>query len=122
MQGCDPVLHLYAVLIDFKAIGRSRAEVMTAFNERDVGTQVHYVPVHLQPYYRKRYGDIDLPGARAYYARCLSLPLYPAMELEEVDLVVDALKTVLGDDSHVRQAAGWRRRAVLHHIRGRAHA
>ena len=92
---CDPVLHLYAVLIDFKALGRSRAQVMGGLRARNVGTQVHYVPVHSQPYYRKRYGAIELPGAEAYYERCLSLPLYPAMELDEVDQVVDALKTVL---------------------------
>ena len=95
MPACDPVLHLYAVLIDFKAVGRPRAHVMKALKHRSVGTQVHYVPVHLQPYYRKRYGDLDLPGALAYYQGCLSLPLYPAMELDEVDMVVDALKAVL---------------------------
>ena len=61
-----------------------------------LGLQVHYLPVHLQPYYRKRYGDLELPGARAYYQRCLSLPLYADMEIEEVDAVVEALKTVLG--------------------------
>jgi UDP-4-amino-4,6-dideoxy-N-acetyl-beta-L-altrosamine transaminase len=92
---CDPVLHLYAVLIDFKAIGRSRAQVVKALRARNVGSQVHYVPVHSQPYYRKRYGAIVLPGAESYYERCLSLPLYPAMELEEVDQVVDVLKTVV---------------------------
>ena len=64
MPDCDPVLHLYAVLIDFKAVGRSRAQVMKALRARDIGTQVHYVPVHGQPYYRKRYGAIDLPGRR----------------------------------------------------------
>lgn len=95
MPGCDPVLHLYVVLIDFAAVGKSRATVMNALKQRNVGTQVHYVPVHRQPYYRKRYGDIDLPGARSYYERCLSLPLFPGMELEEVDSVVDTLKTVL---------------------------
>jgi UDP-4-amino-4,6-dideoxy-N-acetyl-beta-L-altrosamine transaminase len=93
--GCDPVLHLYAILIDFKAVGQTRARVMNALRERNVGTQVHYVPVHLQPYYRQRYGYIDLPGARAYYNRCLSLPLYPAMELDDVGGVVAALSEVL---------------------------
>jgi UDP-4-amino-4,6-dideoxy-N-acetyl-beta-L-altrosamine transaminase len=96
VPGCDPVFHLYGVLIDFSAVGRSRAEVMGALKERNVGTQVHYVPVHRQPYYRKRYGDIDLPGARAYYERCLSLPLFPGMELDEVDQIADALRTVIG--------------------------
>ena len=96
MPDCDPVFHLYAVLIDFKAVGRSRAQIMKALRARDIGTQVHYVPVHGQPYYRKRYGAIELPGAEAYYERCLSLPLYPGMDLVDADRVVEVLKTVLG--------------------------
>ena len=95
VPGCDPVLHLYAVLIDFKAVGHSRAAVMKALKEHSIGTQVHYVPVHLQPYYRKRYGTIDLPGAKSYYERCLSLPLYPAMDMEDIEFVVDGLAKVL---------------------------
>lgn len=95
VPGCDPVLHLYAVLIDFKTAGLTRARVMKELREKNVGTQVHYLPVHMQPYYRQRYGDIDLPGARAYYDRCLSLPLYPAMKLDDVDVVVDTLTEVL---------------------------
>lgn len=96
VNGCDPVLHLYAVLIDFPQTGFTRREVMEALRERGVGTQVHYIPVHLQPYYRARYGDRDLPGARSYYERCLSLPLYPAMTDENVDYVVASLVEVLG--------------------------
>ncbi len=61
----------------------------------NIGTQVHYLPVYLQPYYRRRYGDLDLPGAWAYYERCLSLPLFPAMADEDVDRVVDALAPAL---------------------------
>ena len=61
-----------------------------------VGSQVHYIPVHSQPYYRDRYGDLDLPGAQAWYERCLSLPLYPAMEDADVDRVIEALVAALG--------------------------
>jgi dTDP-4-amino-4,6-dideoxygalactose transaminase len=52
--------------------------------------------VHRQPYYRKRYGALDLPGANAYYRRTLSLPLFPAMQDEDVDHVVSALASALG--------------------------
>lgn len=89
--GCEPGLHLYAVLIDFAAIGMDRAAVMQTLREQGIGTQVHYIPVHRQPYYRKRYGDLNLPGADAYYARELSLPLYPDMQDDDVDRVVEAL-------------------------------
>jgi dTDP-4-amino-4,6-dideoxygalactose transaminase len=93
---CDPVLHLYAVLIDFGAAGVTRANLMRALTKVGIGTQVHYLPVHRQPYYRKRYGALSLPGADAYYARCLSLPLQPGMNDADVDRVVDALTKALG--------------------------
>jgi UDP-4-amino-4,6-dideoxy-N-acetyl-beta-L-altrosamine transaminase len=92
----DPVLHLMCVLIDFEAAGQTRRQVVDALRERGVGTQVHYIPVHRQPYYRARYGDLALPGAEAWYARCLSLPLYPGMADEDVGRVAEALKAVLG--------------------------
>ena len=92
----DPVLHLMCVLIDFEAAGVTRREVVERLRERGVGTQVHYIPVHRQPYYRARYGELDLPGAEAWYARCLSLPLYPGMADEDVGKVAEALRAVLG--------------------------
>jgi dTDP-4-amino-4,6-dideoxygalactose transaminase len=62
---------------------------------RGVGTQVHYVPVAWQPYYRKRYGALDFPGAQAYYERVLSLPLFPTMTDEDLERVVAGLAGVL---------------------------
>lgn len=96
--GCDPALHLFIVLIDFAAAGLTRAEVMAGLASRGIGSQVHYIPVHRQPYYRSRYGEIDLPGADAYYERCLSLPLFPGMADSDPDRVVEGLKAVLGVD------------------------
>jgi UDP-4-amino-4,6-dideoxy-N-acetyl-beta-L-altrosamine transaminase len=92
----DPALHLMAVLIDFEAAGITRAEVMASLKARGVGSQVHYIPVHRQPYYTARYGLSDLPGADAWYSHCLSLPLYPTMQDEDVDRVIGALAEVLG--------------------------
>jgi dTDP-4-amino-4,6-dideoxygalactose transaminase len=89
------VLHLMTALIDFQAAGVSRREVVEALKARGVGSQVHYIPVHTQPYYRARYGPLSLPGAEAWYARCLSLPLYPSMADADVALVADALKAAL---------------------------
>ncbi|MEG3637837.1 UDP-4-amino-4,6-dideoxy-N-acetyl-beta-L-altrosamine transaminase [Magnetococcus sp. PR-3] len=87
----QPALHLYAVCIHFDQLGLSRSEVMQALRAEGIGTQVHYLPVHRQPYYQKL-GSWELPGADHYYAGCLSLPLYPAMQEEDVDRVVAALK------------------------------
>lgn len=87
--------HLYAVLIDFAALGTTRAKVMKALRQQDIGTQVHYIPVHRQPYYRDRYRDLSLPGAEAYYSRCLSIPLYPSMSDDDVRRVADALSRLV---------------------------
>jgi UDP-4-amino-4,6-dideoxy-N-acetyl-beta-L-altrosamine transaminase len=92
----DPVLHLMTVLIDFEAAQRDRIGVVKVLKAMGVGTQVHYIPVHRQPYYAARYGVADLPGADAWYARCLSLPLYPTMADGDVERVVEALAAALG--------------------------
>jgi UDP-4-amino-4,6-dideoxy-N-acetyl-beta-L-altrosamine transaminase len=94
--GSDPVLHLLTVLIDFEAASVSRRQVVDRLAAKGVGSQVHYIPVHTQPYYRARNGALDLPGAIAWYARCLSLPLYPAMADGDVDRVVSALGEAFG--------------------------
>ena len=69
---------------------------MERLREQGIGTQVHYIPVHRQPYYRGRRGGVDLPGADAYYSRVLSLPMFPAMADRDVNRVVGALVTALG--------------------------
>ena len=94
--GCRPAWHLYVVHIDFAGLGIERAEVMRRLRGERILTQVHYTPVHLQPYYRDRYGALDLPGAEAYYRRALSLPLFPAMADDDVVRVVAALARALG--------------------------
>lgn len=93
--GYAPGWHLYVARIDFAALGRSRAQVMRELRKRGIGTQVHYVPLHRQPYYRARYGEQSLPGADQYYARALSLPLFPDLSDGEQDRVVEALAAVL---------------------------
>ncbi len=81
----------------FDAVGVPRAALMNRLRERGIGTQVHYLPVHLQPYYRRRPGEHSLPGAAAYYERCLSLPLFARMEEADVDRVADALGDALAN-------------------------
>lgn len=90
--------HLYALSIDFEAVGKSRGEVVAELRAWGVLTQVHYYPVPLQPFYRRRQGhtDGDFPGAEAHYARTLSIPLFPALQEDERRHVVDALHEVLG--------------------------
>ena len=73
-------------------------QVVEALAAEGIGSQVHYIPVHAQPYYVQRYGPLNLPGAAAWYRQCLSLPLFPAMADDDVDRVVDALSRALGLD------------------------
>lgn len=87
--------HLYQVLVDFPAIGMSRATFMRELLRRGVGSQVHYIPVHRQPYYRRLYGDVVLPGADRYYDATLSLPLFPSMAKSDVEFVVSHLADVV---------------------------
>ncbi len=95
VPGVEAGWHLQVVLIDFAAAGLTRARVMRELAARGVGTQVHYIPLHMQPYYRDRYGEQSLAGAERYYAQALSLPLYPSLSDEEQDGVIVALKNVL---------------------------
>lgn len=98
IERCDPAWHLYVVLIDFDALGLTRAEVMRNLAARGIGSQVHYLPIPCQPYYRTL-EETDphrlYPGAMAYYAKCLSLPLYVGMTSDDVARVVDALDETL---------------------------
>lgn len=96
VMDCDPALHLYQVLIDFEALDTTRAALMRKLGERGIGTQVHYIPVHLQPYYANRYGPLSLPGAEAFYRRTLSLPLFFGMADDDVERVVQTMVDVLG--------------------------
>lgn len=88
--------HLYAILVNFARLRTSRAGFMADLRTEEIGTQVHYIPVHHQPYYRRRYGEISLPGADAYYARCLSIPIFPSMTDADVQRVVEALARLVG--------------------------
>lgn len=99
-QSCHPAWHLYVVHIDFEALGTSRGRLMRELNAQGFGTQVHYLPLHLQPYYRQFHPELSLPGAQTYYARCLSLPLFVGLGEEDVRGCVDALSRFLDPDEH----------------------
>lgn len=94
-RGCMPAWHLYAVLIDFERLGMPRRELMAELREAGIGSQVHYIPVHRQPYYRRRNPGLSLDGAEAYYRRTLSLPLFVGMSIADVRRVTGALHDVL---------------------------
>jgi UDP-4-amino-4,6-dideoxy-N-acetyl-beta-L-altrosamine transaminase len=87
--------HLYPIFIDFVGIEKDRAQVMEELLSYGIGTQVHYIPVHLQPYYHPSYTDGSFPGAMTYFGHVLSLPLFPEMTMNDVDRVVDAVRMIV---------------------------
>jgi len=88
--------HLYTVLIDFSAIGISRTQVTEKLRSDGIATQVLYIPVYLQPWYRASFGYAEGKCARAekFYENCLSLPLYPTMSDSDVLSVVESLRSL----------------------------
>lgn len=88
--------HLYTVLIDFAALGRSRSIVMHQLREMGIATQVLYIPVYLQPYYQQAFGYRagKCPRAEAYYQQALSLPLFPGLSDEEVQHTINSVYQV----------------------------
>ncbi|MEZ5357634.1 MAG: UDP-4-amino-4,6-dideoxy-N-acetyl-beta-L-altrosamine transaminase [Candidatus Zixiibacteriota bacterium] len=96
-QNRSHAYHLFVVKIDFAGLGTNRAVVMNRLRVKGIGTQVHYIPVHLLPYYRRECGTGPgyLPKAEKYYAQALSLPMYPELTDEDIHRVVDELAVAL---------------------------
>ena len=89
---CYSAFHLYPVRISSGSAGQGRREIFDYMRAAGIGVNVHYIPVHTQPYYQDiGFSQGDFPEAERYYREALSLPLYPGLTTEEQDRVVDAL-------------------------------
>ncbi len=88
--------HLFIVQIDFEKQHISRADVMSSLKAEGIGTQVHYIPIPMQPYYQKLgFAAEQYPQALAFYRQALSLPMYPDLTFEDIERVVETLHSVL---------------------------
>jgi dTDP-4-amino-4,6-dideoxygalactose transaminase len=89
-ENCDSNFHLYVLLFNFNQIGIERTQLMVELKRHGIQTQVHYIPVHTQPYYREKFGTRwgDCPNAEEYYQKCISIPLYPTMCNNDVRRVI----------------------------------
>ncbi|AIX09425.1 MULTISPECIES: DegT/DnrJ/EryC1/StrS family aminotransferase [Bacillus] len=90
--------HLYVLQVDEKKAGVTRSEMITALKDKyNIGTSVHFIPVHIHPYYQKQFGykEADFPNAMNYYKRTLSLPLYPSMSDDDADDVIEAVRDIV---------------------------
>jgi UDP-4-amino-4,6-dideoxy-N-acetyl-beta-L-altrosamine transaminase len=86
-----PAWHAYVALFDFAALGFDRAAAMHRLKAAGIGTQVLYIPLYRQPYYRALVGAMTLPGAEAYYRRALALPLHLGVADDDVPRIAGAL-------------------------------
>lgn len=89
--------HLYVVKVDLDRFRMNRAEVFSALRAENIGVNVHYIPVHLHPFYRKRFGTKpgDCRVAENAYERIISLPIFPAMSDQDTEAVRTAIRKVL---------------------------
>lgn len=95
--GAESAWHLYVVRLQLERIKPSQREVFDALRTAGIGVNLHYIPVHLQPYYREQgFTDGDFPQAERYFAEAISLPLYPDLTDEQQDEVVEQLRRILG--------------------------
>ncbi len=100
LPGIEHAWHLFVVQIDPEQVSVSRDQLIEDLKADGIGTSVHFIPVHLHPYYRDTYGltPAALPRASRVAERALSLPLYPSLEPADIDYVVDTLA------AHLRRA------------------
>ncbi|MVW87013.1 UDP-4-amino-4,6-dideoxy-N-acetyl-beta-L-altrosamine transaminase [Pseudomonas sp. PB101] len=88
--------HLYVVRLQLDQISLTHREVFEGLRAAGIGVNLHYIPVHLQPYYRDLgFAEGDFPQAERYYAEAISLPLYPLLSDEQQDYVVEQMRQLI---------------------------
>jgi perosamine synthetase len=94
----NPAWHLYPIRLDLDQLSASRAQIFRALRAENIGVNVHYIPVHLHPYYRNRFGyqGGEYPIAEDAYERSISLPMFHGMDDSAVGDVVRAVLKVVG--------------------------
>jgi perosamine synthetase len=96
-DGVEPAWHFLFARLRLDRLRVGRAEVYGALRAENIGVNVHYIPVHMHPYYRERFPGLSFPVAEAAYERLLTLPLHAGMEDGDVDDVVAALDKVAAE-------------------------
>lgn len=93
----NPAWHLYPIRLDLAKLSAGRDQIFRALRAENIGVNVHYIPVHLQPYYRDRFGyrGGEYPVAEDAYERLISLPLFHSMSDQDVDDVIHAVSKVV---------------------------
>jgi len=94
--GVESSWHLYVLRLNLETLAIDRARFIEELRARNIGTSVHFIPVHIHPYYRDKYGfrAEDFPVAYSNYLRLISLPLHPGLTNDDVDDVIEAVVDV----------------------------
>ncbi|MGY8818119.1 MAG: UDP-4-amino-4,6-dideoxy-N-acetyl-beta-L-altrosamine transaminase [Pseudomonadales bacterium] len=88
--------HLYVIRLKLDKIERSHGEVFEALRAKEIMVNLHYIPVHTQPYYQSMgFAMGNFPQAEQYYSEAISIPMFPTLKEEEQDYVVDSLREIL---------------------------
>lgn len=96
VEGLVSSYHLYAIQVDTNIVGKSREEIFNTLRALGIGVNVHYIPIHTQPFYKSRgFAWGDFPNAENYYHQAISLPLFASIDSKEVDFVIKSLKNCL---------------------------
>lgn len=86
-------LHLYVIRLQLDKLQKSHSQVFESLREQGIGVNLHYIPVHTQPYYQHMgFQDGDFPLAESYYSEAISLPMFQTMSNEQQDIVIAALR------------------------------
>ncbi len=96
-ENCDSAWHLYVLRLNLEEISITRSEMIEKLRERGIGTSVHFIPLHMHPYYRNAYGYLaeDFPVASKQYQRYISLPIFPGMTSAQVDYVIENVLEII---------------------------
>ena len=95
-QDSYSALHLYPIQVDLDSIDKSRQQIFDELRQSDIGVNVHYIPIHTQPYYQQLgFQEGDFPNSEVYYDRAISIPLFHAMTIEQQDKVCNSIKKAL---------------------------
>ena len=92
-----PAWHLYPIRLELAKLSVGRAEIFRALRAENIGVNVHYIPVHVHPYYKERFGyrGGEFPAAEAAYESLISLPMFHGISDGDVEDVVRAVEKVI---------------------------
>jgi dTDP-4-amino-4,6-dideoxygalactose transaminase len=96
-DGCESAWHLYVLRLNLEELSITRSEMIEKLKALGIGTSVHFIPLHMHPYYKNAYGyrEEDFPVASQQYKRYLSLPIFPGMTESQIDYVIENVLEII---------------------------